>query len=151
MTGHSAVLGAGIQERNGAELPPSRCPLTPAPGGGSGVKGTVSPAPQSFRRSRGHSDLQGQLKEEKVEELGGGHSTWAGRGLRARAGCVEASQGEASASPETAGPEAAEPCRPLFNCKDGSSVPLSLHTKAENVCPPPPQPPPFLEGSEDHG
>ena len=62
-----------------------------------------------------------------MEELGGGHSAWAGRGLRAQAGCVEASQGEASASPETAGPEAAEPCKPLFNCRQrrllGSSEP----------------------------
>lgn len=117
MTGHSAVLGARIQERNGAEVPPSPCPLTPAPGGGSWVKGTVSPVPQSFQRSRGHSDLQGQLEGEKVEELGGGHSAWAGRGLRAGGGCVEVSQGEASAFPETAGLKAAEPCRPLFNCR----------------------------------
>lgn len=53
MTGHSAVLGAGVQEQNRAELPPSSRPLTPPPRGRARVKCTVSPAPQSFRRSRG--------------------------------------------------------------------------------------------------
>ena len=151
MTGHSAVLGAGIQERNGAELPPSPCPLTPAPGGGSGVKGTVSPAPQSFRRSRGHSDLQGQLEERRWKSLGvgtrPGQAGGSGPGL-----AVWRPPRERPRPPPKLltwrQQSHANPCSTVD--KDGSSVPLSLNTKAENVCPHP-HPPPFLEGSEDHG
>lgn len=125
MTGHSAVLGAGVQEQNWAQLPPSSCPLTPPPRSRARVKCTVSPAPQSFWRSRGHSDLQRQLEEEKVEEPGGGNSAWAGGGLRVRGGCAGASQGEAGASqgeasglPRNFWPGGTKPCRALFNCRE---------------------------------
>lgn len=77
MTGHSAVLGAGVQEQNYSAssklLPSDISPKEPSQGQVHCV-----PCSQSFWRSRGHSDLQRQLEEEKVEEPGRGNSAWAG-------------------------------------------------------------------------
>ena len=136
MMGHSAVLGAGGQEQNWAEPPPSSCPLTPPPRGRARVKCTVSPAPQSFWRSRGHSDLRGSWRKRRWKSLGvgtqPGQAGGSGPGVAVRVPPTERPRG----SPETPGPETAEPCRPLLNCRQRRLLASSEAEHQGLECPP---------------
>ena len=136
MTGHSAVLGAGGQEQNRAEPPPSSCPLTPPPRGRARVKCTVSPAPRSFWRSRGHSDLRGSWRKRRWKSLGvgtqPGQAGGSGPGVAVRVPPRERPRGP----PETPGPEAAEPCRHLLNCRQRRLLASSEAEHQGLECPP---------------